>query len=111
MTRPRKLLLAMIFTFAAIGLSSATNTVYIAQSAQGSSTGADCADAVAASYFNSSSHWSSNPSGTLIGPGTTVHLCGTISTNLTFQGNGASGNPVVIDGTGATMNAYINVGT
>jgi hypothetical protein len=111
MIRPRKLLLAMIFTFAAIGLSSATNTVYIAQSAQGGNTGADCADAVAASYFNSSSHWSSNPTGTLIGPGTTVHLCSTISTNLTFQGNGASGNPVVLDGTGATMNAYINVGT
>ena len=40
-------------------------------------------------------------------PGTTVHLCGTITSNLSFQGNGTSGNPVVLDGTGATMSAYI----
>lgn len=107
---PRKLPLAIFILFASVSFSLA-NDVYIAQGAQGANSGADCADAVAASYFNSSSHWSSSPSGTQIGPGTTVHLCGTVSTNLTFSGNGANNNPVVLDGTGATMSAYINVGT
>ena len=104
---PRILLVSTILIVAAT-LASASD-VYLAQNAQGANTGADCADAHASTFFNSSVNWGTGAG--QIGPGDTVHLCGTISTNLTFQGNGANGNPVVLDGTGATMNAYIDVGT
>ena len=75
------------------------NVVYIAQTQQGTGSGLDAADAKAVTYFNNSANWTSTapvaPS-VLIGPGTTVHLCGTITTTLTVQGSGASGNPVTI---------------
>lgn len=60
-------------------------------------------------WFNSSGNWGTG--GTQIGPGTTVHLCGTFTgaagaTLLTFQGNGASGNPVtLLFEAGATLTA------
>jgi hypothetical protein len=104
----RQLFFVIISILVSLGVSSA-NDVFVSQTPKGSGSGADCADALAVSYFNSSSNWtSSTATGTKIGPGTTVHLCGTITTNLTFQGSGSSGNPVVLDGTGATMSAYIN---
>jgi hypothetical protein len=83
-----------------VGLASA-NDVYLAQNAAGSGSGSDCADALAYTYFNSSNNWSSSPSGATIGPGTTVHLCGTITGSagqslLNAQGSGAQGNPVTI---------------
>lgn len=106
----QKVLFVIVFFCVTAGLASA-NDVYLAQTALGGATGVDCADAVAATYFNTSSHWSGSPTGIQIGPGTTVHLCGTISTNLTFQGGGANGNPVVLDGTSATMSAYIDLGS
>jgi hypothetical protein len=82
---------------------AATNEVYVAQNSNGAANGADCADALPSSYFNSSSNWTSGTAGgTQIGPGTTVHLCGTFSYSggtsgaLTVQGNGTSGSPVRI---------------
>ena len=51
------------------------NDVYIAQSAAGTANGADCADAKAASFFNTISNWGTGAG--QIGAGTTVHLCGT----------------------------------
>jgi len=104
---PHVLRVAVLF-IAVIGTASASD-IYIAQTAQGANSGADCSNAYAVSFFNSSANWGTGPS--QIGPGDKVHLCGTISANLTFQGNGASGNPVILDGTGATMSGYINVAT
>lgn len=80
---------------------SASNAVFLAASATGGQTGTDCADAKAYTYFNSSGNWSATPSGIQIGPGTIVHICGTITdsaggTLLTAQGSGASGSPVTI---------------
>lgn len=79
------------------------NDVFVAQSAAGSANGSSCANAYAASYFNTSGNWTSGvPSGTQIGPGTTVHLCGTFtesagaSGTLTIQGSGSSGSPITI---------------
>ena len=77
---------------------SAAN-IYIAQSAVGAANGADCNDAYAVSFFNTSGNWGSGS--TQIGPGTTVHLCGTFTftagtSGLSVHGSGASGNPVVI---------------
>src|SRR3990167_5448272 len=80
---------------------AASSNIYLSQSAAGSGDGSSCANARAVSFFNSSGNWGTGA--TQIGPGTVVHLCGTITTDLTFQGSGASGSPVVVDGTGATM--------
>ena len=98
MNSPRKFLLATIFALATVSFSSASN-IYVAQNTAGGDTGADCADAHSAAWFNSPSNWGSGSHP--IGPGTTVHLCGTFtgaagSTMLTTQGNGASGNPVTV---------------
>lgn len=73
--------------------------VYLANTAMGGKTGADCADAHAYTFFNSSANWGTGS--TQIGPGTTVHLCGTItgtpgSSGLIPQGSGTSGNPITI---------------
>jgi len=97
-------LIALRFPLTATA-ATASNNIYVAQNSAGAANGADCADASPVSFFNSSGNWGSGAN--QIGPGTTVHLCGTITSNLSFQGNGTSGNPVVLDGTGATMSAYI----
>ena len=75
------------------GVASATN-VYIAQTAAGSADGSSCANAYAVTFFNSSGNWGSG--GSQIGPGTTVHLCGTISSPIWALGSGSSGSPVTI---------------
>src|ERR1700721_1986721 len=76
-----------------IARASITN-VYIAQSALGTGDGSSCANARATSFFNISSNWGSGSA--QIGPGTTVHVCGTIDgaaggTGLTFQSSGPAG--------------------
>ena len=82
-------------------MAFATNAVYLAPTSAGGNTGADCADALVYTYFNTSGNWSATPTGVQIGPGTTVHFCGGTYTGsagasefLVFQGNGSSGNPV-----------------
>ncbi len=101
-----------LLLIALCGSAFGTNAVFIAQNATGGNTGAECADAKAASYFNTSGNWSSTPTGIQIGPGTTVTLCGTFTgaanaTMLTFQGSGASGNLLAIlgDSGGVTFTA------
>jgi hypothetical protein len=90
---PRKFLLivASILTFSPLMFSSATN-IYITQ--DGSSKGACTASPHNAAWFNSSSNWGGGTS--QIGPGTTVLLCGTISSPLTVQGSGTSSAPLTI---------------
>lgn len=76
------------------------NDVYLAQNATGSANGSSCANAYAYTFFNASGNWGAGAS--KIGPGATVHLCGTItapagsSNFLMFQGGGASGNPITL---------------
>ena len=91
----RKFLL--IFAFFFVVLPIRATDLYIAQSATGGSTGADCGDALPYTFFNNTANWPSP-----IGPGTTVHICGTISAPagasgfLTFQGSGVPGNPITL---------------
>jgi hypothetical protein len=108
--RPQEIVFATPFAFVSrillvsviliIGATMASaSDIYLAQNAQGANTGADCADARAATFFNSSANWGTGAG--QIGPGTTVHLCGTINgsaggNGLTFQGSGASGNPITL---------------
>src|SRR5262249_9074967 len=73
--------------------------IYLSQNGTASASGADCGNAVPVSFFNSAPNWGSGVN--QIGPGTTVHLCGTItgpanSTGLSFQGSGTSGNPITL---------------
>lgn len=93
-----KTLLAIIFTVAVACFSSASN-IYVAQNLTGGDTGADCADAHSAAWFNTAANWGAGAN--QIGPGTTVHACGTFTgsaggTMLTFRGSGTSGNPVTL---------------
>jgi hypothetical protein len=99
-------LILVVMLLAGLQVASA-NDIFLSQSGGGSGT--SCSSTLPASFFNNSSNW-----GTAfgqIGPGTTVHLCGTFtgapgSTLLTFQGSGASGNPItVLFETGAQLNA------
>jgi hypothetical protein len=115
--RTRSLVIAVTFVILAAVFCSASD-IYIAQNAVGGNTGSSCADAHSASWFNSSSNWGS--SGGLIGPGTTVHLCGIITSELSFQGSGTSGNVIsLLFETGAKIqispgmdsNGIINLGS
>jgi hypothetical protein len=68
--------------------------VYVSQSAAGSDDGSSCANAHSAAWFNASSDWGTNAG--QIGPGDVVHLCGTISSDLTVQRDGTAGSPITI---------------
>ncbi|MCZ2147207.1 MAG: hypothetical protein LC126_05480 [Bryobacterales bacterium] len=88
-----------LFTVTFVGLvcgcgAANAKDIYIAQSAAGSNTGTSCANAYAVSFFNTTSNWGSGSG--QIGPGTIVHLCGTITTGLVARGSGVSGSPVTI---------------
>ncbi|HUY12645.1 MAG TPA: hypothetical protein VMX16_03305 [Terriglobia bacterium] len=87
---------AALFFFLQAGRAVASvSNVYISQS--GGGNGSSCSSPLAVSYFNTAGNWTSGtPTGTQIGPGTTVHLCGTFTSALTAQGSGASGSPITI---------------
>jgi hypothetical protein len=78
------------------------NDVYIAQAASGSANGASCASAFAVSYLSNSANWSTSSASTAIGPGTTLHLCGTFTGTagqgrmIPILGSGTPGNPITI---------------
>lgn len=89
---------SVLLLVTAASWASLTN-VYIAQNATGADSGADCANAHAASFFNTSTNWGTGSS--QIGPGSTVHLCGTwtggnATTFLKLQGSGSNGSVVTL---------------
>ncbi|MGA2844816.1 MAG: choice-of-anchor D domain-containing protein [Candidatus Acidiferrales bacterium] len=103
--------LALGFILAPIA-SAQTQSIYIAATAQGAGTGADCADALPYTFFNSSSNWAGSFTTGKISPGTTVPICGTITASagasgfLAFQGSGTSGHPITLQFTaGAVLTA------
>jgi hypothetical protein len=107
---PRNLLslivvvLSAIFFYNPVPVLASNSNIYIAQSAMGANSGADCADAYAVGFFNKSSDWGTGAS--QIAPGTTVHLCGTISSALTIEGSGSSTSPItILFESGAMMSA------
>ena len=99
---------AALICSSAVVAASVTD-VYIAQTVAGAGNGSSCANAYAYTFFSTSRNWGSGSN--QIGPGTTVHLCGTFTgaagaTLLTAQGSGASGTPVtILFETGAMMTA------
>jgi hypothetical protein len=74
-------------------LLSAKN-IYIAQTALGSGSGVDAADAKAYTFFNTSGNWGSGS--TKISAGDTVWVEGNIANQLSFQGSGTAGNPITL---------------
>ncbi len=92
------LVLAAVLLSSSICSASVAN-VYVAQNATGSANGADCADALPLTWVNTAGNWGGNTN--QIGPGTTVHLCGTITGSaggqaIAVNGSGLSGNPITI---------------
>jgi hypothetical protein len=72
-------------------------THYVTQTAAGTADGSSESNAWGAADFNSSGNWSSpTPASGKISPGDTVVLFGTITSDLTIQASGASGNPITI---------------
>ncbi len=88
------LLILPSFSFAA--------DIYVAQSSSGSANGVDCNDANALSWFNTSGNWANPKQAGKIGPGDTVHLCGTFTASagasgyITIQNSGSGGSPITI---------------
>lgn len=70
------------------------SSVYVGQSSAGSGTGTNCANQEPVTFFTTSGNWGAGS--TQIGAGTTVHLCGTITTVLSVLGSGSSGSPITI---------------
>jgi hypothetical protein len=68
--------------------------IYVAQTAQGSDTGADATNAHSAVWFNNSGNWGGGT--TQINPGDTVHLIGGITSTLAVQAGGTVGNVTTI---------------
>ena len=96
-----RLFLTVCWLLLAVSAVCAAKDIYIAQSAAGRGDGADCANAFAYTFFNDGANWGSGAS--QIGPGTTVHLCGVITTfngstydYLTFRSSGVSGQPITL---------------
>src|SRR5277367_2905281 len=60
--------------------------IYYAQTAAGTGSGDDCADARATSSMLAMD-WV---------PGNTIHLCGALTTSITALGSGTSANPITV---------------
>ena len=67
----------------------ATSDVYLSQAGAGTIDGSSCANARAVSYFTTSTNWGTGPG--QIGSGTTVHLCGVITSTLTVPASQGTG--------------------
>lgn len=88
------LLVLVVLLSGVFSPAAQANDIYLSQAAAGTGAGTDCSNTNAVSFFNTSSNWGAGAS--QIGPGTTVHLCGTITTALTFQASGTNGSPITL---------------
>jgi hypothetical protein len=69
--------------------------IYVAQNTAGFNDGLSCANAHAATWFNTAGNWGAGTG--KISAGDFAHLCGTITSTLTAQSSGSVGNPITID--------------
>ena len=91
-------ILALVF-LAFSGLPMAARDFYISQNATSVSGGESCQNPLPVSWFNDAASWGGNAN--QIGPGSTVHLCGTFVGSagqqlLVVRGSGTAGNPITI---------------
>ena len=84
--------LAIILGLFTANASAQATNVYITP--DGNSTGNCTSNPHSVAWFNSSGNWGSGSA--QIGPGTTVHLCGTFTSELDPQGNGTSASRITL---------------
>ena len=82
---------AIILLFCA---NASGTEIYIANSEAGTADGASCENAYPLEWLSSAANWGSEQG--KIGPGTTVHLCGTIGKPINILGSGQPGSPITI---------------
>ncbi len=75
-------------TAAVVSSGGTTVDDYVAQTAAGSGNGSSCANAAAVSTLSTSKKWTA---------GNVIGLCGTITSTITAEGSGTSGNPITVD--------------
>jgi hypothetical protein len=80
------------FVILGVAQPALANNIYVAQNAVGGDTGADAADAHSVGWLNTTANWWGNT----IGPGSTIHLVGTITNAIQAQSGGSRGNPITI---------------
>src|SRR5260370_17213763 len=90
--------LMLAFWFSA--LPAGAKDFYIAANQAGAGTGTGCSSAKSYTWFNNTASWGTGAA--QIGPGTTVHLCGTFVGTpgqqlLTVRGTGTSAGPITIN--------------
>jgi hypothetical protein len=91
--------LSLILAFLFSAVPAGAKDFYIAATQAGSGTGTDCSTAKSYTWFDDTASWGSGAA--QIGPGTTVHLCGTFTGTpgqqlLTVRGDGTSTSPITI---------------
>src|ERR1700726_4000648 len=91
----------VIFAFLVAALPVGAKDLYVAANQVSTGSGTGCSTAKSVAWFNSTASWGTGS--TQIGPGTTVHLCGTFTGALNgwafaFQGSGTSGNVITLQG-------------
>jgi len=99
MMRRSTLVLGFLLTVLFSALPAVAKDFYIAAKQAGTGTGTGCSTAKAYTWFNTASTWGTGAA--QIGPGTTVHLCGTFvgmpgQQLLVVGGNGTSTSPITI---------------
>src|SRR5437016_5342506 len=75
-----------------LSMSAQAKDLYVAQTAQGSDTGADAANAHSLAWLNTAANWGGGTN--QVSPGDIVHLSGTLTSTLSVQGSGTSGNVI-----------------
>ena len=70
--------------------------IYFAQNSTGADTGADCTNAHALTWFNSTVNWANPKQSGKIGPNDTAHFCGSVATTATIQASGSPGAPITL---------------
>lgn len=70
--------------------------IFISQITQGADSGADCVNSHSVEWFNAAVNWANPKQLGKIGPGDTVHLCGTLTTSIVIQGSGSFLNVITI---------------
>lgn len=82
-------------------------TVAIGPQASGAADGSDCDNAHPLGWLDDAEHWDGAEGH--VGPGVVVQLCGTIAGDIRVAGDGAPGQPIVIDGTAAVLSGGFDV--
>ncbi|MFP4015908.1 MAG: choice-of-anchor Q domain-containing protein, partial [Halanaerobiales bacterium] len=88
------LIFISLLLFMAICSMANAKDIFVAQTALGDGSGIDKNNTRSVNWFNDSSNWGEGED--KISPGTTVHLCGTISTGLSIREGGIEGQPITI---------------